>query len=80
MGGSLQTELLMGNSNTLFVSLIWGSIGFGMAIYGKKQEALVPLFAGIALMALSYFVSSPLLMSVFSLAVIAAMFIFKKWS
>jgi hypothetical protein len=70
----------MGNSNTLFVSLIWGSIGLGMAIYGKKQGSLVPLFGGIALMAVSYVVSSPLFMSLISLAVIGGIFLLRKWS
>jgi len=69
----------MFNSNTLFASLIWGSIGFGMAIYGKKQGSLIPLFCGIAVMAVSYFISSALYMSVTSMALIAGIFIFKKW-
>jgi len=69
----------MFNPDTLFASLIWGSIGFGMAIYGKKQASLVPLFAGIAVMAGSYFISSALCMSLMSIAVILGVFIFRKW-
>ena len=72
-------EQRMFNSNTLFASLIWGSIGFGMAIYGKKQGSLIPLFGGIAVMAVSYFISSALYMSVTSMALIAGIFIFRKW-
>ncbi len=72
-------EQRMFNSNTLFASLIWGSIGFGMAIYGKKQGSLIPLFGGIAVMAVSYFITSALYMSVTSMALIAGIFIFRKW-
>ena len=71
---------LMFNSNTLFASLVWGSIGFGMAIYGKKQGSLIPLFGGIAVMAVSYFISSALYMSLTSMALIAAVFFFRKWA
>ena len=48
----------MGNSSSLFASLIWGAIGTGLAIYGKRQGAMVPLFGGVALIAISYFISS----------------------
>ena len=68
----------MGNSNFLFASLIWGSIGIGCAIYGKKQGAVVPLVGGIALIAVSYIVGSALLMSVISLAIIAAMYFLRR--
>jgi len=68
----------MFNSNTLFASLIWGSIGFGMAIYGKKQGSLIPLLGGIALMATSYIVSSALYMSLISMAFIVAVFLLRK--
>ncbi len=69
----------MFNSNTLFASLIWGSIGFGMVIYGKKQGAAIPLCGGVAVMAVSYLISSALYMSLASLALIAVIFILRKW-
>jgi hypothetical protein len=53
----------MFNSSTLFASLIWGSIGMGFAIYGKKQRSVVPLVGGILLMGISYLIGSALLMS-----------------
>ena len=75
-------DQLMGNSNNvsnfLFASLIWGSIGIGFAIYGKKQGAMVPLVDGIALVAVSYIVGSALLMSVISIAIIAAIYFLRK--
>lgn len=60
-----------GNANTLFASLIWGSIGMGFAIYGKKQKATVPLIGGVLLMAISYFISSALDMSLVGIVLLA---------
>ena len=38
-------------------SLLFGSIGFGAFIYGKKQAEWKPMVVGIALMAFPYFIS-----------------------
>lgn len=38
--------------------LLFGSIGVGFFIYGKKQRAPVPLICGIALMVSPYFISN----------------------
>ena len=40
--------------NSLLLSLLFGSIGTGMLMYGKKAGRLVPLGAGLALMVLPY--------------------------
>jgi len=66
------------NANTLFASLIWGSIGFGFFIYGKKQSALIPVVGGIALMAVSYLVPNWLWMSLASLGVIGGVWMLQK--
>lgn len=56
-------------------SIIWGAFGSGFFIYGWKQKSTVPLCGGIALVAGSYFfANSALIMSLFSVAVIAAIF------
>ncbi|HEX3912270.1 MAG TPA: hypothetical protein VHW71_02075 [Steroidobacteraceae bacterium] len=38
--------------------LLYGSIGLGFFIYGRKQHAVVPLLCGVALMVFPYFVSN----------------------
>ena len=38
--------------------VIFGSIGLGFLVYGKKQKAGIPLLCGIGLMAFPYFVSN----------------------
>ena len=44
----------------LFASLIWGSIGVGYFIYGKKQQSLPAMVGGILMVVVSYFVGSAL--------------------
>jgi hypothetical protein len=47
----------------LLWGLLFGSIGLGYFIYGKKQRAVVPLICGLALMVFPYFVSNALLLA-----------------
>lgn len=62
------------DSNSLIASLIWGSIGSGFVIYGKKQGEPVPLFGGLALVGISYFIESALIMSLVGAALVAGIF------
>ena len=62
----------------LFASLIWGSVGVGYFIYGRKQQEIVPLIAGLVMIAASYVVGSALLMSMISIAIIAAVYLIMR--
>jgi hypothetical protein len=64
----------MFNASFLFASLVWGSVGMGYFIYGKKQSSWPPMIGGVVMMAGSYFVASALLMSLLSLAIIVAVY------
>jgi hypothetical protein len=68
----------MFNSNTLFASLIWGSVGMGMIIYGKRQRAMIPMGGGLALLAISYFATA-LWMTVLGIILVAAVFYFRRY-
>ena len=68
----------MFNANFLFASLVWGSVGMGYFIYGKKQTSWPAMIGGIVMMAASYFVGSALLMSLVSLALIGAVYFLIK--
>jgi hypothetical protein len=46
------------NPATLLWGLLFGSIGLGFFIYGKKQRAVVPLVCGLGLMIYPYFVGN----------------------
>jgi hypothetical protein len=50
--------------NAFLVSFLFGMIGLGMFMYGKKAGRMVPLLIGLALMVVPYFFSSILMMSV----------------
>ncbi|MEI7947873.1 MAG: hypothetical protein WCJ02_14320 [bacterium] len=45
-------------ASVLVWGLLFGSIGVGFFIYGRKQRAPVPLICGIALIVFPYFVSN----------------------
>lgn len=60
------------NTASLLLSVIFSSIGLGYFIYGKKQQQMLPLICGIALMIYPYFFDSAILMSTIGLVLIAA--------
>jgi hypothetical protein len=66
------------NAHFLFASLIWGSVGLGYFIYGKKQGSWVPMVGGILMMAASYMIASALIMSLVALALIFAVYFLLK--
>lgn len=51
--------------------MLFGSIGLGFFIYGKKQQAMVPLFCGVALMVFPYFVTGTAWLLIVGAALIA---------
>lgn len=55
----------------LVASLIWGSVGMGYLIYGQRQRSWICMLGGGLIMAITYFTTSALLMSVVSIALIA---------
>ena len=83
----MDTNLLSGDSGlpfgissgVLIASLIWGSVGFGFFVYGKKQRSAPALFGGIGLMGISYFIASALWMSVTAAGIIAGIWIWSRY-
>ena len=61
---------MMWSTNFLLASLIWGSIGMGYCVYGRKRGETLPLIGGLVMVGFSYFVASALLMSLLSLSLI----------
>ena len=62
------------NTSFLLASLLWGSVGVGYWIYGKKQREMIPMIGGVLMIAGSYFVSSWFLMSLLSIALMVAVY------
>ena len=65
------------STSSLLWGLIFGSIGVGFFVYGKKQGEVVPLLCGLALMIFPYFVSSTLLLVVIGVALMAIPYFFR---
>jgi hypothetical protein len=59
------------DTSTLLWSLLFGSIGLGYFIYGRRQKTIVPLVTGLALMIFPYFVANTILLVTLGVALIA---------
>ena len=46
------------DSTLLFIGLIFGSIGMGYVVYGRKQGNMMALVAGVGLCVFPYFTNS----------------------
>ena len=58
----------------LFASLVIGTIGMGFFLYGKKQQRMPQLIAGLALMVYPYFIPNVGWMIAVGVALMAALF------
>jgi predicted membrane protein len=59
------------DTSALLWSLLFGSIGLGFFIYGKRQAAVVPLVCGLLLMVFPYFISNTILLVAIGVALMA---------
>lgn len=57
---------------TLVWGILFGAIGMGYFVYGKKQAAILPLVCGVGLMVFPYFVTGTLWMLLVGAALMAA--------
>ena len=58
------------SAGSLFASLLIGSIGFVLFVYGKKQQRYPHLAVGLVLMVYPYFVSGTFLMTAIAAALL----------
>lgn len=54
----------------LIWGMLFGAIGLGFFIYGKKQKAVVPLTTGIALFIFPYFISNVYLLVIIGVVLV----------
>jgi hypothetical protein len=64
----------MFKTSFLFASLLWGSVGVGYFIYGKRQQSLAAMVGGVLMIAVSYFIGSALAMSLLCLGIMAVVY------
>ena len=55
----------------LLWGVIFGAIGLGYFVYGKKQKAIVPLMVGIGLLIFPYFISDLYLLAIVGVGLVA---------
>ena len=61
----------MDSESSLIWSMLFGAIGVGFFIYGRRQRMMVPFVSGLALMIVPYFVDNVGTMIALCLAFIA---------
>lgn len=61
----------MDSSSILVWSVLFGGVGIGYFMYGKKQSAIVPLCVGLALFVFPYFMTSVTMMLIVGVVLVA---------
>ena len=67
----------MNNPSILIWGVIFGSIGLGFFVYGKKQKAIIPLLSGIGLMVVPYFISNMYILILSGIVLVVLPYIIK---
>ncbi len=62
------------NTTSLVFGVLYGAIGFGYLIYGRRQQKGIALLSGLALCAFPYFISNIVLLILIGLVFIALPF------
>ena len=66
------------NPSALFGSLLFGTIGVGVFMYGRKMVLYKPMVIGIALMAYPYFVPQTWLIYTIGCALCLALYVLRE--
>jgi predicted membrane protein len=59
------------STSLIVFGLIFGSIGFGFFLYGRKQQAPVPLVCGVLLMFFPYFITNTVVLVIVGVVLMA---------
>ena len=60
------------SSSSLLWGLLFGAVGLGFFVYGRKQKSAVPFVCGFGLMVVPYFISNVYILVAVGAALIAA--------
>ncbi len=66
------------NASTLMWGILFGSIGFGYFMYGRKQKAVLPLLSGLGLMVFPYFITNTILLVCAGIVLVALPFVIQR--
>ena len=70
-GGGPPNQVLQNVSFHVPKSCLYGLIGYAFFVYGRKQQAPVPLLCGIVLMIFPYFIANTIALILIGLTLIA---------
>ena len=59
------------NTATILWGVLFGSVGLGFFMYGRKQRVVVPLICGLVLMVFPYFIANTILLVAIGVALMA---------
>ena len=62
----------------LMWGVLFGAIGLGFFVYGKKQGALAPLVCGLGLMVVPYFIDNTFALVAVGVVLVAAPFLIRR--
>ncbi|WP_434926248.1 hypothetical protein [Shewanella sp. HL-SH2] len=68
----------MGSTAMIMWSVLFGAIGMGYFVYGKRQQAIVPLCIGMALMVYPFFVASVTSLVIVGMMLVAIPFFVRR--
>jgi len=63
---------------SLFASMLIGTVGFGLFLFGKKQQRIPQLVCGVVFMVYPYFVPGALLSSLIAVALLGVLWLAVK--
>jgi len=63
------------DTNLLWLSLLFGSFGMGLFVYGKKQLRIPFLAAGVGLMVCPYFIPNVIVLAIVGVVLTVAPFL-----
>jgi hypothetical protein len=76
-GGRPATDAIV-STTALYLALLFGSLGAGYCVYGRRQRALVPFVCGLALIVVPYFIANTLALTAAGALVAAVPFFLKS--
>jgi hypothetical protein len=65
------------STSSLLCGVLFGAIGLGFFVYGKRQRVVVPLACGLALMLFPYFISNTILLVAVGVVLMAIPYFFR---
>jgi hypothetical protein len=67
------------NAGGMIASVIWGGLGMGFLVYGRKQRSAPALFGGVALTGISFFMwNSAVWMSLAGAGIVAGVYFWSR--